>query len=261
MLTLTWGAARLDTSKAQKPIFATGSVMPTVAVAPVATTVVQPHLQTLSPVVVTPATQSVEEQAQAALIEQAKIGDQQAFATLVELHQDHVYNLAYRILQNPEEADDATQEVFVKVWQALASFRGDAKFTTWLFRIVHNHCLNKLRSVKNAPKTVSTQTSLNEGDDEEHDLLANLPGDQSDEPSFQFENRERCKLIWQQVELLPPKYRSIITLYYLQEFSYEEIASVLDMPVGTVKTHLYRAKALLKARLGELKTMGVLEII
>lgn len=198
---------------------------------------------------------------EASLIERTKQGDQQAFAELVELHQDHVYNLAYRILQNAEEADDATQEIFVKVWQAISSFRGDSKFTTWLYRIVHNHCLNRLRSTKNAPKTISTETNLEEGDDSEHDLLANLPGDKADEPSVQFEAHERRQTIWQEVENLPAKYRSIIAMYYMQELSYEEIASILEMPVGTVKTHLYRAKALLKARLGELKTMGVLEII
>lgn len=195
------------------------------------------------------------------LIERTKAGDQQAFAELVELHQDHVYNLAYRILQNAEEADDATQEIFVKVWQAMAAFRGDSKFSTWLYRIVHNHCLNRLRSTKNAPKTVSTEPNFGEGDDSEHDVLGNLPGDKADEPSVRFEAQERRQTIWQEVESLPAKYRSIITMYYVQELSYEEIASLLEMPVGTVKTHLYRAKALLKARLGELKTMGVLEII
>jgi RNA polymerase sigma-70 factor (ECF subfamily) len=200
-------------------------------------------------------------QLEAALIERAKAGDQVAFAGLVELHQDHVYNLAYRILQNPEEADDATQEVFVKVWQALAAFRGDAKFTTWLYRIVHNHCLNRLRAAKSSPKTVSTEIYQDDGDESAQDLLANLPGDKADDPGLQFESRERRQLIWQQVELLPAKYRSIITMYYVQEFAYEEIAAILEIPVGTVKTHLYRAKALLKARLGELNTMGVLEII
>lgn len=199
--------------------------------------------------------------AEAEWIRLAQSGDQFAFASLVELHQDHVYNLAYRILQNAEEADDATQEVFVKVWQAMAAFRGDSKFTTWLYRIVHNHCLNRLRATKSAPKTVSAQTSFEEGDDEEHDLLSNLPGDKAADPGYLVESRERRQLIWKQVEQLPPKYRSIVTMYYVQELSYEEIASVLELPVGTVKTHLYRAKALLKARLGELKTMGVLEII
>jgi hypothetical protein len=92
-----------------------------------------------------------EPTSEARLIALAQAGDQSAFAQLVEMHQDFVFNLAYRILQNYEEADDASQEAFVKIWQALAGFRGDSKFTTWAYRIVRNSCLNRLRSMKGNP--------------------------------------------------------------------------------------------------------------
>jgi RNA polymerase sigma-70 factor (ECF subfamily) len=175
------------------------------------------------------------------------------------MHQDKVYNLAFRILQNAEEADDATQEAFFKVWQALGNFRGDAKFSTWLYRIVHNHCLNRLRSNKSNPRTVSVETSYDD-EGEERDVLANIAGDEGDNPSLQFEGREQREVIWGQVDALPAKYRAIISMYYSDELSYEEIAEVLDIPVGTVKTHLYRAKAQLKTRLTELGNQGIIEI-
>jgi len=192
------------------------------------------------------------------LIERCKVGDQAAFASLVNLHQDYVYNLAYRILQNHEEADDATQEAFVKIWQALPNFRGEAKFSTWLYRIVHNLCLNRLRSAKSAPQTVSVE--FNWHDEGEREIIANLPGDPIDDPALRFDSAEQRKLLWREVDKLPAKYRSIITLYYAQEFSYEEIAAVLEVPVGTVKTHLYRAKAQLRDKLKELTSQGVLEL-
>ncbi len=202
---------------------------------------------------------STEQSREAWLIAQAQTGDQAAFAELVEMHQDFVFNLAFRILQNYEEADDASQEAFVKIWQALPNFRGDSKFTTWAYRIVRNGCLNRLRSIKGNPRLVSVETSFDEGDEGETDILANLPGDQSEEPAWRFDTSERRQLIWEQVDGLPVKYREIIALYYGQEMSYEEIAAALEVPVGTVKTHLYRAKAQLKSRLLELEEKGALD--
>ena len=193
------------------------------------------------------------------LIAQAQTGNQPAFAELVEMHQDFVFNLAFRILQNYEEADDASQEAFVKIWQALPGFRGDAKFTTWAYRIVRNGCLNRLRSINGNPRLVSVETSFGEGEEGETDILANLPGDKSEEPAWRFDTVERRQLIWEQVDGLPVKYREIIALYYGQEMSYEEIASALEVPVGTVKTHLYRAKAQLKSRLLELEEKGAID--
>jgi RNA polymerase sigma-70 factor (ECF subfamily) len=199
--------------------------------------------------------------AELALIERCKQGDQVAFASLVEMHQDFVYNLAYRILQSHEEADDATQEAFVKIWQALPNFRGDSKFSTWLYRVVHNLCLNRLRSTKSGPQTVSVEFNWDdEGDEGEREILANMAGDPAEDPAQRFDTAERRKLIWREVDALPAKYREIITLYYAQELSYEEIAAALDVPVGTVKTHLFRAKAQLRNKLNDLNDQGVLEL-
>ncbi len=203
--------------------------------------------------------QSEAHLAEAGLIARAQVGDQAAFARLVELHQDFVFNLAYRILQNYEEADDATQEAFVRIWQALPGFRGEAKFTTWAYRIVRNGCLNRLRSTKSAPRTISVENSFDASEDEGLDILTNLPGEHSDEPAWQFDTNERRQLIWQAVDTLPLKYREIIGLYYGQELSYEEIAALLEVPVGTVKTHLFRAKAQLKNRLLDLKEQGAVD--
>ncbi len=200
--------------------------------------------------------------AELALVERCKLGDQAAFASLVEMHQDFVYNLAYRILQNYEEADDATQEAFVKIWQALPNFRGESKFTTWMYRVVHNLCLNRLRSAKSGPQTISVEFNWDdEGDEGEREILANVAGDPAeDDPAMRFDSAERRKTIWREVDALPGKYRAIITLYYSQELSYEEIAATLDVPVGTVKTHLFRAKAMLRGKLNDLNDQGVLEL-
>lgn len=196
---------------------------------------------------------------EASLIGRAQNGDQLAFGELVEMHQDFVYNLAYRILQNEEEADDATQEAFVKIWQALPGFRGDSKFTTWAYRIIRNLCLNRLRSTKNNPRLVSVETNFDEGEEEGREIVSNLPGAETEEPAWHFDSSERRQLIWQQVDGLPVKYREIIGLYYQQELSYEEISAALDVPVGTVKTHLFRAKAMLKNKLLELNSRGMLD--
>ena len=148
----------------------------------------------------------------------------------------------------------------MKIWQALPTFRGDAKFTTWAYRIVRNTCLNRLRSARSGPQLLSVETNFEEGDDEEHDVLARIAGSEADEPAWHFDTQERRGLVWQQVDGLPVKYREIIGLYYGQEMSYEEIAAALDVPVGTVKTHLYRAKGLLKAKLLELSQQGALDV-
>ena len=195
---------------------------------------------------------------EAVLIARARSGDQAAFAQLLEMHQNFVYNLAYQLLQNEQEADDASQEVFVKIWQALPAFRGDAKFTTWAYRIIRNTCLNRLRLAKGTPRFVSVEFSFEESDEPSRELIANLPGEPATEPAWNFDTNERRQLIWEQVDSLPGKYREIIALYYAHEMSYEEIAAALDIPVGTVKTHLHRAKNLLKAKLLELKNDGTL---
>ena len=182
------------------------------------------------------------------LVRRAQRGDQAAFAELVTRHQRYVYNLAYRLLQDADEAEDAAQEAFLRAWRGLRGFRRQAKFTTWLYRIVTNLCYNRLASLR---------WQLMEVDTDEVEALAS-PTEQS--PPARLEAAERRAFLHGQIAALPAKYRLVITLFYLQEFSYQEIAQVLDLPLGTVKTHLFRARERLKRQLqaaGEPVAVGV----
>jgi RNA polymerase sigma-70 factor (ECF subfamily) len=172
-----------------------------------------------------------------ALVRQAQRGDHEAFATLVTRHQRYVYNLAYRLLRNMDEAADLTQEAFLRAWRGLSGFRGDSKFTTWLYRIVTNLCYNRLPGL---------QRQIAEADVDSAHALAQ-PADQT--PPAAIERREQRAWLHRQIAALPKKYQLVITLFYLQELSYREIAQVLDVPLGTVKTHLHRARAQLKRQI------------
>ena len=174
----------------------------------------------------------------APLLARCREGDKQAFSQLAAQQQAYVYNLAYRIMGQAEEAADLAQEALVKVWQALPSFRGDSRFTTWLYRLVVNMGINRLAHLRRE-QHVADPDVLPAHD---HSCWAASPQEIHD-------TAERRQFIWAQVDALPDKYRLVITLYYQQECSYQEIAEILQLPVNTVKTHLARARQMLAARL------------
>ena len=171
------------------------------------------------------------------LVMRSQDDDQRAFAELVVQTQEGVYNLAYNILGNRQEAEDMTQEIYLRVWQALPSFRGESKFTTWLYRIATNACLNRRRYLR-------PQLSLVD----EPDTLDDLIAPQKDALVTTIEH-ERQAFLWEAVRALPEKYRLVITLFYRQELTYKEVAEVLSLPLGTVKAHLNRARRALAQRL------------
>ena len=171
------------------------------------------------------------------LVARARQGDEAAFEQLVLRHQRYVFNLAYRVLSDYAEAEDMTQEAFVRVWRGLSGFRGQARFTTWLYRIVHNLCLNRLPGLQ--------RELLQTGPVEE--VLA----DPGLSPADLFAVREQMAFLHAQMDRLPEKYRLVLTLRYLQHLSYDEIAAALEMPMGTVKTHIHRARRLLRERLSQ----------
>lgn len=172
-----------------------------------------------------------------ALVTKAQRGDQRAFSTLVARHQRYVYNLAYRVLQDPDEAQELAQEAFLRAWEGLGGFRGTAKFTTWLYRIVTNLCYNRLPGLRRQLAECAVD-SVDE---------PALPASQ--DPRAIVEAGERRAALHRQVAELPAKYRLVISLFYLQGLSYREIAQVLDQPIGTVKTHLFRARERLKRQM------------
>ena len=170
------------------------------------------------------------------LVTASKNGDQDAFSLLVQRYQRRVFNLVFRMLQHYEEASEVTQEAFLAAWQGLPSFRGDARFSTWLYRIAYNCALKQLETRKRdkALHTALQAEQTLEVDDPKGSLLELL------------DNQE---MVQEQLSQLPPKYRNVLVLRHLQDMTYEEMAEVLTMPIGTIKTHLFRARNLLKERL------------
>ena len=173
------------------------------------------------------------------LVQRAQKGDQEAFAALVAQHQRYVYNLALRVLKNEQEALDLAQETFVRAWTALPNFRGQSQFRTWLYRIVTNLCCNRLPNLRR---------SLNELGD---DVIAEIPETEINfgNPAQGVESRELRSHLHQAIDLLDENYRLLISLRYQNELSYEEIATTLNLPLGTVKTGLFRAKEQLRRAL------------
>jgi RNA polymerase sigma-70 factor (ECF subfamily) len=167
------------------------------------------------------------------LIALALTGRGDAFGELVGRYERSVYHLAYRTLRDVEEAKDAVQDAWIKAYRALASFRPGAKFATWIFTICYRVCCDRLAKRKRF------------SGDEPPDIADPGPG-----PAGQFEAAEEATRLRAAIAALPEKYRVAITLFHLQGKQYEEIAAVLDLPLGTVKTHLFRAKDLLRNALG-----------
>ena len=189
------------------------------------------------------------EQDDTALVLASQAGDQDAFALLVQRHQRRVFNLVFRMLQQYEEANEVTQETFFAAWQGLAGFRGNALFSTWLYRIAYNCALKQIEQRK---RDNALQAAIQA---EQAELT-----DSDERVGTQLEIRDRQKFVREHLSTLPAKYRIVLILRHLQEMSYEEMAEILMLPIGTIKTHLFRARNLLKERLEafeqEWKTRG-----
>jgi RNA polymerase sigma-70 factor (ECF subfamily) len=188
----------------------------------------------------TPDDGAAANRSEAELVRAAKAGDAEAFDRLVEEHYRSVYNTAYRMLRAPSAASDATQATFVRVWEALSSFRGDASFSTWVYRITMNVCLDELRRRKKRPLSLTEE-------DEDGEIAGerDMP-DLSDEPSSTTEQRELQELVHQAIGRLSEDFRAVIVLYDIRGLSYREMSEVLDVPLGTVKSRLNRARQALR---------------
>ena len=181
--------------------------------------------------------------AERVLIRQAQQGDTAAFEALVNQHAQLVYNLALRTVSNAQEAEDIAQEAFVRAWQALPNFRAKSKFSTWLYRIVTNLCYNRLPRIK--------QELLAVDPDEQLDLEA---GETAVETQLLTE--EIKVELHKAIDDLPESYRLLITLRHLQGMSYDEIATVTEMPLGSVKTGIFRARRQLRQTLTQIEAIN-----
>lgn len=174
-----------------------------------------------------------------ALVQQAREGDQQAFAELLGRYRDAIYFMLLKMVNNKSDAEDLTIEAFGKAFKYLEQYSSSFAFSTWLFKIASNNCIDFLRKKRNSIVSLDTTP-----DDPEYNSSINLQSNTPD-PEEDLINQQKVKLMHSVVAKLKPRYRSLIELRYFKEFSYEEIADELDLPIGTVKAQLFRARDLL----------------
>lgn len=172
-------------------------------------------------------------------LQRAKKGDADAFGMLVSLHERFAYNLAYRTLGSIEDAQDVTQEAFVRAWTSLPGFREDAQLRTWIYRIVLNLCLNRIPRLRRDLAALSDEDLTDYSKPASHasDILSTLEAD------------DARKTIQREISRLPESQRLLVTLRYQDDLAYDEIASLLNLPLGTVKTGLFRARDRLRQAL------------
>lgn len=178
------------------------------------------------------------------LIKRCQKGERDAFNELVEKYQSRVVNIAYGMLSDREDAYDAAQEVFVKIYKNINGFRGGSSLSTWIFRIVSNVCNDMLRKRQRAAVTVSLSGAQQDEDGKDIDVTDDAPS-----PDELLELDERQRAVRLAISELRAEYREIITYSDIEQLSYEEIADILKCPVGTVKSRLNRARGALKKKL------------
>ena len=174
------------------------------------------------------------------LVKRAAEKDPKAYEKLLKKYRKSVYYMLLKIVNNTDDAEDLTQEAFAKAFNSLHKFDSKYAFSTWLFRIATNNCIDFIR--KKRVQTVSIDTSYenDEGDSFQFDIKD--PDDNPDEVMLRKQRKEYLSIA---VEKLPEKYKKLVDLRYFQELSYEEVAVELNLPLGTVKAQLFRARELL----------------
>ena len=170
------------------------------------------------------------------VIQKVLSGDVNAFSRVVDQYQKLVAHIVFRMIYDHQDREDLCQEVFIKVYQNLSHFRFESKVSTWISKIAYNSCINYL----NKRKTKGMNESSLE--------LENLPSSTSN-PEYVTEQEDWTSRIHAEIRQLPLPYRAILTLYHLEDMSYNDIAEVMNLPEGTVKSYLYRARKQLKEEL------------
>lgn len=181
------------------------------------------------------------------LVQATLDGDHDAYGALVERYQGRLVNYLYRLVRNTDDAHDVAQEVFIKVYRALDRFDPRYRFSTWLFRVGQNAAIDRIR--KRRLKLVS----LHRQDDGEEGRDWELPSPDRG-PYREVRNLERGEAIHRAIANLPDEYRELISLRHFGELSYDEIAQLKEMPLGTVKNKLFRGRQMLKEQLAEFLT-------
>jgi RNA polymerase sigma-W factor len=180
------------------------------------------------------------------LVRLAKSGDGKAYDELTLMYKDIVFKIIHRMVHNHQEAEDLTQEAFIKAYNSITSFNEEYAFSTWLFKIATNNCIDYFR--KRKLKTHSMDETIRYKDDEIHQEYADPDPDVEKEIIAD----EKSKMIRKAIDELPDKYRLVIKMRHQEERSYEEIAEILDLPLGTVKARIFRAREMLNKALRNL---------
>ena len=189
------------------------------------------------------------------IVRRAQAGDRAALSELVVQHQSYVYSIALGVMHEPADAADMTQEAFVRLMRSIGTYRGDTKFTTWLYRLVTNICLDELRRRRGVVE------SLNSARESEDDRAGALPDrDRWAQPEERLELRETSRDVREALGQLPPMQRLALTLFYFGELQDREIGQVMGLPVNTVKSHIHRGKARLAQLLGAGLNLSLIHI-
>ena len=177
------------------------------------------------------------------LIEQALSGNQQAYRVLTERHKTAIFHIIFKIVRDKETANDLVQETFMKAFSSLASYRSEFRFSTWLYKIAANCSIDHLRK-----KRIQVLSLEGQMDNESGTRTMDVP-DYSYHPERDLVRKEQRFSIEEAIDSLPKKYREVIVYRHKDDKSYEEIADLLSIPIGTVKARIFRARELLKKKL------------
>ena len=180
---------------------------------------------------------------EAGLIRRCLAGDEKAYRELVERYQAQVYSVALRMVRRSEDAEDLTQETFVRMFRALSRYDPTRPFAAWLFTIASRLCIDHIRRRRVSPISLTQRERESE---EEYEIDVEDPGLKPDEAAVHAEESRRAADL---IDSLPPHYRIVVILRHVQDLSYEEIAEALHLPLGTVKARIHRARSLLRARI------------
>jgi len=178
----------------------------------------------------------------AVLVQRAQAGDRDALSALVQSQQTYVYSIAMSLMHNPADAADMTQEAFIRLLRSLGTYRGETKFTTWLYRLVTNICLDGLRRRGRPVESLDDTASTQGGDDAQSAGERLADNDRWTHPEEELELRESATEVRAALAQLPAPQRLALTLHYFQEMRYEDIADTMGLPLNTVKSHIRRGK-------------------
>ena len=174
---------------------------------------------------------------EANLISALKQGDEAAFKQLIELYKDRVYNTCLGFLGNVEDGEDITQEVFIEAFHSINNFRGDAKLTTWLYRIASTKSLEHIRKQKRKKSWSLIQGTFTINDEDVGNKKAAF-----EHPGIKLENKERAAVLYKAIDKLPDHQRTAFTLHKIEDLSYKEIAEIMNVSLSSIESLMFRAK-------------------